>query len=125
MQKLQYEASWDKALPNQDRRRIEAVFQQTNSPDQQTIVFTPLWQARNYRGELLVTVIVQNFGDSILSFHNQKIRYIEKGEILAEHAFTIPPLIIQPQTSMPWAFIFPVKSLKQSSFKDGRLELAD
>lgn len=126
MQKLQYEASWDKALPAQDRIRIEEVFQETSRPGQKIIAFTPLWQAQNYRGELLVTVLVQNYGDKLLSFHNQRIRYIEKGEVLAEHAFTIPALIIQPQTSMPWAFIFPVESLmKQSGFTEGHLELAD
>jgi SLAP domain-containing protein len=126
MQKLQYEASWDKALPMNDRERIISVFKETNTHHQPTIKFTPLWQATNHRGELLITVLVHNFSRDVFSFNNTKLSYIAENEVIAEHAFTIPALAIQPETSMPWAFIFPVESLNNHlNSENGHLEFAD
>ncbi|MEK3907330.1 SLAP domain-containing protein [Oceanobacillus sp. FSL W7-1309] len=123
MQRLQYEASWDKALPAKDREIIEDVFQETKLSGNQAVAFTPLWQAMNYKGELLVTVIVHNFTDNPFSFQMEPIRYVENSELVAANEFTIPALTIEAETSMPWAFIFPVESLKtQPALEDGRLE---
>ncbi|MFC4023353.1 SLAP domain-containing protein [Oceanobacillus longus] len=126
MQKLTFETSWDKALPSKDRERIVHIFKETRSQHYPTIKLTPLWQATNHRGELLITVLVHNFSGDIVKFNNTKLRYIEKNKVIAEHAFSIPPLSIPPETSMPWAFIFPVEALNgQASFVNGNLEFAD
>ncbi|MFJ5622838.1 SLAP domain-containing protein [Peribacillus loiseleuriae] len=126
MQKLQYESSWDKTLSNKDRKIIEGIFLDTSLPNQNSIQFTSLWQAINHKGELLVTVLVHNFSHQVCSFMNKKLRYMENNEIIAEHTFTLPSLIVQPETSMPWTFIFPVESLNSHELlEDGRLEGLD
>ena len=126
MQKLQYESSWDKTLSNKDRKIIEGIFLETSLPNQNRIQFTSLWQAINHKGELLVTVLVHNFSHQVCSFINKKLRYLENNEIIAEHIFTLPSLTVQPETSMPWTFIFPVESLKShGSLENGRLECSN
>ncbi|HWO77344.1 MAG TPA: SLAP domain-containing protein [Bacillus sp. (in: firmicutes)] len=123
MQTLKFESSWDKTISAKDRQKIEHVFKNTSISKHTSIEFTPLWQAVNYKGELLVTVLVQNFSKHPQSFHNKKLRYAEDNEMVAEHLFTLPALVIEPETSMPWTFIFPAESLRQPMFKTGYLEL--
>ncbi|SET73919.1 SLAP domain-containing protein [Salinibacillus kushneri] len=103
-QSLNYESSWDKTLSEKDRAFIQHVFQETQySKDP----FITLWEAINHQSDLLVTVLIQNHGSSILTFQNQKLRYLDQTRIIAENTFTIPALVIEPYTSMPWTFIFP------------------
>ncbi|MET3697712.1 SLAP domain-containing protein [Bacillus oleivorans] len=123
MQTLKYESSWDKTISVKDRKRIEYVFQMTSLSKHTSIEFTPLWQAVNHKGELLATVLVQNFSKHPLSFHYKKLRYVENTEIVAEHTFTFSALVIEPETSMPWTFIFPIESLRKQTFETGYLEL--
>ncbi|MGE8207493.1 SLAP domain-containing protein [Heyndrickxia sp. NPDC080065] len=111
MQKLKFESSWDKTLSDKDRKRINQVFLGSNLSKEDSIQLTPLWQARNYKGELLVTVLVHNFGTQVLSFRDKNLCYVENNEVVAKHKFPLSNLIIEPKTSMPWTFIFPVESL--------------
>ena len=126
MQKLHFESSWDKTLSSKDRKIIEEIHLETRLPNHNSVHLTTLWQARNHKGALLVTVLIHNFGQQVLSFHNNKLCYVENKEITAEYTFTLPSLIVQPETSMPWTFIFPVESLKnQVTLENGHLESVD
>ncbi|MFB5283138.1 SLAP domain-containing protein [Peribacillus sp. Hz7] len=126
MQKLQFEPSWDKTLSLKDRKRIEEIHSETSLSNPANMQLTPLWQATNHKGELLITVLVHNFSQQVLLFHNKKLRYIENKEIIAEHIFSLPALVIQQETSMPWTFIFPVESLKKpTTLEKGHLESVD
>jgi len=126
MQKLQFEPSWDKTLSPKDRKRIEEIHFETSLSNPANVQLTPLWQAANHKGELLVTVLVHNFSQQVLLFHNKKLRYIENKEIIAEYIFNLPSLVIQRETSMPWTFIFPVESLKnRATLEKGHLEFVD
>lgn len=118
-QTLTFEPSWDKALPEQDRLKIKQTFAQIDhDTSEPSITFTPLWQAKNYKGELLVTVIINNYSEKELTFDQTSIHYIERGQILATHFFTLKTVIIPPKKSMPWAFIFPVKNISQQATCD-------
>ncbi|MFJ8265295.1 SLAP domain-containing protein [Peribacillus asahii] len=126
MQKLQFEPSWNKTLSPKDRKIIEGIYLETTLSNHADIELTPLRQAINHKGELLVTVLVHNFSQQVLLFHNKELRYIENEEIIAEHIFSLPSLIIQRETSMPWTFIFPVESLKKpATLEKGHLEFVD
>jgi SLAP domain-containing protein len=123
MQKLQFESSWDKTLSAKDRERIKQVFLETNSADK-SIRLSPLWQAINHKGELLMTVLIHNFDNQVLSFHGKTLRYVENNEVMAEHTFTLPSLIIEQETSMPWTFIFPAeKWSRHATLKNGYLKI--
>lgn len=124
MQKLQFESSWEKAIAYKDRELITDIFQNSNRLDGQDIKFEPIWEAMNYKGEVLITVLIHNFTNQELTFQNQEFTYIEKELIIAKHIFTVPQLSIKPKTSMPWTFIFPIGSLHRSEIRgNGKLEM--
>lgn len=124
MQKLQFESSWEHAIALKDRELITNIFQNSNTEDGQSIRLEPIWEAMNYKGEVLITVLIHNFSNKGLTFQNQKFTYIEKETIIAEHIFTVPQLIIKPKTSMPWTFIFPTESLEMKEIRgNGKLKM--
>lgn len=125
MQKLKFEDSWDKTISEQDRERILDIFMETHDSSGHGVEFTPLWQAMNHKGELLVTVLVQNYSDHDLVFHNQKLCFTVNQEMVASHTFTIPALVLEGETSMPWTFIFPKESLKDDGFEGGSLQFVE
>lgn len=123
MQKLQFESAWDKTISENDRERIQQIFLETSPSHNRDIEFTPLWEAMNHKGELLVTVLVQNFSKQIISFHNENLQYWEDEKIVSTHSFTLPALMIESATSMPWTFIFPPASFyREPLLKNGQLK---
>ncbi|GGP16521.1 SLAP domain-containing protein [Oceanobacillus neutriphilus] len=117
---LVFEPKWDKALPDTDRRKIEQTFQksvQHNAVDKQ-MTFTNLWQARNHRSDLLVTVLINNYSRQAYSFSNTTLQYVEDDAVKAEKQFTLERVFVPPDSSMPWTFIFP-----ESSFTDFPINL--
>ncbi|MFJ8065280.1 SLAP domain-containing protein [Psychrobacillus sp. NPDC096426] len=124
MQKLEFESSWDKTISNKDRQKIEVIFLETSQSSNRGIQLTPLWQAFNHKGELLVTALIHNFTMHSYSFQNTKLRYIEADKVTIEHSFTLPSFSIQARCSMPWTFIFPNEKLdKKLSLENGLLEI--
>ena len=111
MQKLKFEASWDKAIAKPDRLYIEKVYKETKKSLSNNIVFSPIREAINYKNELLVTVLVHNFTEHSLSFHKTRIFYLIEEDTIAQNDFTIPAFVVPSKTSMPWTFIFPEHSL--------------
>lgn len=124
MQTLQFEPSWDKALSTKDRELIEGIFKESNSQTEKDIKLTQIWQAKNYKNELLITVLIHNFTDETLTFNETNLMYVENEQLIAEHTFTLPTLKIEPKSSMPWTFIFPVESQKgTATLENGILEI--
>ncbi|WP_047985954.1 SLAP domain-containing protein [Ornithinibacillus californiensis] len=113
MQTLKLEATWEKAISEKDRSLVQRVFEQ-ESFNGEPIQFTPLRMDRNYKGELLVIVIVHNTTDEEKKFMNDKISLVHGEVTLAEYVFTLPNLVVEAKTSIPWTFIFPVGSYKDS-----------
>ncbi|KYC90332.1 MULTISPECIES: SLAP domain-containing protein [Heyndrickxia] len=124
MQKLQFESAWDKTLSDNDRERIKNVFFKTNYSNDNSIQFTPLWQAINHKGELLVTTLIHNFSEHPVTFKNKKLLYYENNKMIADHTFSIPNLLVEKKTSMPWTFIFPADSFHQKAdLMNGYIEM--
>ncbi|MEC2078223.1 SLAP domain-containing protein [Metabacillus fastidiosus] len=124
MQQLQFEESWHKALCAQDRQNIERIFRETKHLNNSSVLCSPIREAINHKEALLVSVLVHNFTDHPLTFHNRSLLYSVQGDVIAEKAFTLPTFVIASQVSMPWTFIFPKDSyIIGTSFKNGRLEI--
>src|SRR5699024_7537466 len=85
--------------------------------------FIPLWQAFNHRGDLLVAVIIQNFGGEKLMLKDIPLTYYEAGQPIATQIFSDSRLSIEPKCSMPWTFIFPnAKIVQVPELKAGTLK---
>ncbi len=109
-QKLVFHPSWDKTLSIKDRTKIQQSFCNNRLPSNKAVHFTILWRANNYNSELLVTVIIHNFSSKPFLLDGKTIQYMEEDRMLAEHTFSIPTIIVDGHTSMPWTFIFPIGS---------------
>ncbi|MEK4484335.1 SLAP domain-containing protein [Psychrobacillus sp. FSL H8-0484] len=124
MQKLEFESSWAKALSSKDREEIEKTFLETSNTENHDLLLSPIWQAINHKGELLITVLVHNFTQQVITFNQTRLAYIENNKIIAQSTFTLPTLSIPPSISMPWTFIFSVDSLKSpAKLNSGSLEI--
>lgn len=123
MQRLIYEYSWDKAIAGQDRKTIEKVFQETSIPSGQAASFAMIRTAINHKGELLVTGILHHFRKETFTVQNMEMTYKENGKTIAKFIFTVPQIVLEAETSMPWTFIFPVESLiNKPALADGQLD---
>jgi hypothetical protein len=72
MQRLIFESAWDKTIDVKDRQDIITAFEQAKqSGDNQ--LFIPLCSAINHRRDLLVSVIIQNDTDKILSLQQKTL----------------------------------------------------
>lgn len=105
MQKLYFEPAWDKTIAPADREKITHHFQQQTKQLQGGVHLSFLWNARNYKGEQLIAVLIHNFEDINLRLHNTVISYFEQGKQRANATFSLP-CEIAGNTSMPWTFIF-------------------
>ncbi|YCA45780.1 SLAP domain-containing protein [Bacillus sp. JZ8] len=124
MRQLQFEASWDRALADQDRQNIKRIFNETKHLKDSAIFCSPIREAINHNEDLLVTVLVHNCTDHLFTFMNTRLLYSIGGEVIADKVFTLPALTIPPEVSMPWTFIFPKDSYTpQITLKNGQLEI--
>ncbi len=105
MQKLYFEPAWDKTIAPTDREKIIHQFQQQTTQLQDGVHLSFLRNARNHKGELLITVLIHNFEELNFRLDNAVISYYEQGKQLANATFSLP-CEIAANTSMPWAFIF-------------------
>ncbi|WP_445492533.1 SLAP domain-containing protein [Niallia sp. 03133] len=126
MQKLIFEPAWNKTISQKDRKSIEEIFQRAEIVQTTNVSFTPLWQAINHKGDLLVTVLIHNVNNQKLPFDHTKLKYFEDEALIAEHVFSFPSILLSPNVSMPWTFIFPKENLfQQPSFQNGYLQIVD
>ncbi|NBJ69482.1 MULTISPECIES: SLAP domain-containing protein [Clostridia] len=122
MQRLIFEAVWDRTIDARDRERIKHVFEQVNEMDKPLCPFLLLNQVHNHRGDLLITVLIQNGLETNWILHHQTLTYYEANTPIATETFSDKRLVIPGKCSMPWTFIFPKKTIQQEPyFKEGQL----
>ncbi|HLR71495.1 MAG TPA: SLAP domain-containing protein [Pseudogracilibacillus sp.] len=105
MQTLYFESAWDKTISKQDRNDIIEIFKQTDFTLGDTVQFTFLWGAYNYKEELLVTALTHNCGNTPLYINDSVISFVRNNEIIATGKFQLHTAI-KSKTTMPWTFIF-------------------
>ena len=122
MQKLVFEAAWDRTISQRDRKDLERTFHDGVASLENGVSFTTFRIAANHKNERLVTAIVHNNSAQNLIFENTPLQFWVGDTLLAEHTFTLPALQIEPETSLPWTFIFPADSFEiPNSIKDAKL----
>lgn len=122
MQQLIFADAWNKTISPQDRYSIEEAFSQVALIESEDLQFTTLWQAVNYRGDLLVTALIHNCTEKDVMFHDQPVCVTDGDKILVTHRFTLP-LQLKGKTSMPWTFIFPNEHLPTDLSFDEHVQL--
>ncbi|MBD7938329.1 MULTISPECIES: SLAP domain-containing protein [Cytobacillus] len=109
MHSLVFQEKWASTLSDKDRKEIEGIFSRSVPHlHKEMIDFTPIWQAKNHRGDLLISVLIQNTTKEAFVLEHTHMFYLaEDGTRLAQHIFTTNQMLVEPNTSMPWTFIFP------------------
>lgn len=105
MQQLVFEHAWDKTIAPQDRQEIIQYFQASAKYIHNGIHISFLREAINYKGEVLVTVLIHNADDNILTIKDTPISYVNNKQEITTNIFDVP-CDINGKTSMPWTFIF-------------------
>lgn len=104
MQKLQFEATWDKGLSDGDRAFITQAFNK-RLLQADTLSCEILRTARNHHGHLLVTVLIHNATACEQTFIAREV-HLQTTHGQFTQTFTQPKLVIPSGVSMPWTFIF-------------------
>lgn len=103
MQKLQFEAAWDRTISAQDRLLIEDVFHQTKG-ENKIVSCCFIRMAINHKQQMLITTLIHNRTDQQLDFHNREVSFTTEAGKITQN-FTINAFRIPPYCSMPWTFI--------------------
>lgn len=109
MHSLVFQEKWASTLSEKDRKEIEGIYSQSVPHLQKGMIgFTSIWQAKNHREDLLISVLIQNTTKEAFVLEHTAVSYLaEDGTSLAQHIFTTNQILVEPNTSMPWTFIFP------------------
>ncbi|UOQ48890.1 SLAP domain-containing protein [Gracilibacillus caseinilyticus] len=108
MQQLIFENAWDHTISDNDRKRIEQLFEETKTSASDGVLFTTIQVASNHRNDLLVTSLIHNFGESSADLTNASVQLVDKNnEDIATLQLQDDRLHMPAATSMPWTFIFP------------------
>lgn len=105
MQKLQFEAAWEKTISTQDRLLIEELFNRTKDDTGNAISCKIIRTAINHKQQVLITTLIHNRTAQLLNFQNREVICVTSEKEIAQ-IFMIKALRIPPTTSMPWTFIF-------------------
>lgn len=105
MQKLEFEAAWDRTIAEKDRNWITHIFNSYPINEESGVHFTFLREAYNYKGELLVMVLIHNCQDIPLNLNHTLITYDRNEGTKVAGIFDVP-WVIPSKTSIPWTFIF-------------------
>ncbi|MBY6037436.1 SLAP domain-containing protein [Fictibacillus nanhaiensis] len=113
MQKLVFEPAWDRTLAQRDRLNIEQIFSDIHHEQKEGQQAVLVKTAFNHKDEFLVTVLLNNYSKEAFSLLGKRVVYKEEEQIVADF-MSVYTLEIPAETSMPWTFIFPAHSLRQS-----------
>lgn len=104
MQKLHFEATWDKTISDGDRALITQAFNK-RFVQVDTLSCEIIRSARNHHGHLLVTVLLHNTTAFEQRFMAREVHLQTKHGQFTQK-FTQSKLVIASGVSMPWTFIF-------------------
>lgn len=92
--------------------------------EENKISFISAKAARNYRGDLLATVLIVNGTTNIFSVKELELEFLEASRPVAENIFTISSLIVEPKSVTPWTFIFPSNTVEcDPQFTDWEIKI--
>lgn len=103
---LIFHPKWEKALSIQDRKLIHQLVEQHGAPPVNQLNIIPIRAGLNYKGELFVTVIMQNGRNQDLHFTPREVSFSDHVGNQMSQLFDLPDLVLQEQSSTPWTFIF-------------------
>jgi SLAP domain-containing protein len=103
---------WKEAISQPDLELFERLVTKADGLEECNVSFISAKVARNYRDDLLATVLIVNSTDGKFLAEQIELNYFEKNQPLASNTFDIPSLIVEPNSITPWTFIFPANAVQ-------------
>lgn len=114
--RLDLEKSWEKALNEEAKKRLEKIVERAPTLKKDEVNF--LGFNANYKdnGDLSVSVLIRNGSDKNITVQKVPLGVKDAtNEEIARGSFTLDDLTVKANTSKPWTFIFPKSLVKKEN----------
>ncbi|KKB41178.1 accessory Sec system S-layer assembly protein [Bacillus thermotolerans] len=106
--------SWQEALPEREKEKLEQVVKQLGSPGKDELNFTGLQAQISENGSLHVTLLIRNGYNRNINIEKLPLQVLDnKKEVVAEGQFNVGSLEVKANASKPWSFIFQKELLRK------------
>lgn len=105
--KLHFHPVWEQSLPSKGKAELTAAF--TALPASHSFIASPYLVKRKRNGGIVATVFLQNGTAYPVTLEQVQVQLYQQKKRLAQHKFE-ESLVIPPNSTMPWSFVFPPKS---------------
>ncbi|MEH7887022.1 accessory Sec system S-layer assembly protein [Bacillus sp. JJ1609] len=106
--RLDLDASWENALPVEEKEKLIQMVESLGSPKAGEVNFLGLQARKNENGGLSVTILIRNGNDKNIQLNQLPLQVEDAaGQIVAKGGFALDQFEVKANTSKPWTFIFP------------------
>jgi accessory Sec system S-layer assembly protein len=114
--KLDLAESWEKSLPEQERKNLEQYVEKLEPPKEGEVNFLGLQANLSDQGDLHVTILIRNGHNKNINIEKLPLEVTDATkEVVAKGGFSLDQLEIKANTSKPWTFIFPKNMVLKDS----------
>lgn len=113
-QQLELEESWIKSLSDEQKTSLIELAKNLPALKEGEVNIQSVQIKRVEEGSLNVMLLIRNGSTQALSFEKLPLAlYDATGEVVAKGLFELGSLVVNPNTSKPWLFIFPPESIQK------------
>ena len=113
--KLHFHPVWEQTLPSKGKAELTAAF--TAIPPSHSFNASPYLIKRKRNGGIVATVFLQNGTAYPISLDHVQVQLEQQKMRLAQHNFD-ESLVIPPNSTMPWSFVFPPESTEEGDISE-------
>lgn len=114
--KLDLPESWEKALPEEQKNKLEQLFKQVTPPKEGEVNFMGFQAAQNEKGDLSVSVFIRNGAPKDIRFEKLPLKVKDAtGEVIATGGFALENFEVKANTTKPWTFHFPAELVQKEN----------
>ncbi|MBP0725141.1 accessory Sec system S-layer assembly protein [Bacillus sp. RG28] len=122
--RLALEPSWEERLSEDQKQQLSELVSSLPKLGENEVSFHAVNAGLQPDGTLAATLLVRNGAKQAINLEQLPLELInENNELIASGSFKLPPLIVQPNTSKPWTFIFPAELVQLREFTKWRIRV--
>lgn len=109
---LDIDPSWEDLLSDEQIKTLEKVVEDLPELNKNEVNLTGFQTHLNDDGSLNVIVLIRNGYNQTMTLENLPLEIVDAtGEVVCKGSFNLPPLTVKANTTKPWTFIFPKKTI--------------
>lgn len=112
--RLDLHESWEKSLPEEQKQKLQAVFEKITPPRAGEVNFMGFQASRNEQGDLTVSLFIRNGSNKDITIEKLPLAVKDATrEVVATGGFTLKDFTVKAHTTKPWTFHFPASLVKK------------